>query len=312
MVPAQGSDLVVGIASSALFDLTTSDAVFRADGRQAYREHQLQHLDDPLEPGVAFPFVQRLLGLNDIPGASIDVIVMSRNSPETGLRVMRSIAHHKLGVTRAVFREGRSSYMFMPSFHMSLFLSANPDDVKQAVAAGHAAGTVLHGAVDEEDNQELRVAFDFDGVLADDSSEQIFAAEGLPRFADNEQEHSADALPTGPLAGFLRGLNRIQEAEDVLARNSAGYSPRLRISLVTARNAPAHERAINSLSQWGLHVDDAFFLGGLPKAEILNEIKPHLFFDDQRHNLDDDNLTAPAVHVPFGIRNQTDSTVWPN
>ena len=295
--------LVVGIASSALFDLTESQAVFQSEGVKAYRAYQQSRLREPLSPGIAFPFVQRLLSLNSIPGARIDVIVMSRNSPETGLRVMHSVEHHGLPITRAVFREGRSSYAFMPAFGMSLFLSANAADAAQAVANGLPAGTVLHGGVGTDDSKELRVAFDFDGVLADDSSESVYAEHGLETYTDHEREHAGEALPTGPLAPFLESLNQIQELEDELA-GAGDYSPRLRVSLVTARSAPAHERAINSLAQWGLRVDDAFFLGGLEKAPVINELAPHLFFDDQLRHLAQGDLTAPAVHVPFGVRNR--------
>lgn len=295
--------LVVGVASSALFDLTEGQAVFESAGVKAYRGYQQERLREPLSPGIAFPFVQRLLSLNSIPGAHIDVIVMSRNSPETGLRVMHSIAHHRLPITRAVFREGRSSYAFMPAFGMSLFLSANAEDVKQAVADGLPAGRVLHGGVGADDGKDLRVAFDFDGVLADDSSESVYAEHGLETYTDHERQHAGEALPPGPLAPFLESLNQIQELEDELAE-AGDYSPRLRVSLVTARSAPAHERAINSLAKWGLRVDDAFFLGGLEKAPIINELSPHLFFDDQLRHLAQDGLSAPAVHVPFGVRNR--------
>lgn len=302
-MPVEPAKLVVGIASSALFDLREGDQIFATRGVRAYRSYQAEHKDDPLAPGIAFPFVRRLLELNEIQTNLVDVIVMSHNSPQTGLRVTRSIEHHKLPIARAVFREGCSAYSFIPAFGMSLFLSANAEDVKKAVDAGHPAGQVLHGRAFDTDHHELRVAFDFDGVLGDDSSERVFKEEGIDGFIENERTKADTPLPKGPLVGFLRGLNHIQTIEDERAENDSSYLPRLRISLVTARSTPAYERAINSLQAWGLRVDDAFFLAGLPKTPVINELKPHLFFDDQYIHLGED-LASPAVHIPFGVRNK--------
>ena len=296
--------LTIGVASSALFDLTESDRVFREQGVAAYREHQEKRLDRPLPPGPALPFIRRLLGLNDVLDEAVDVIVLSRNSAESGLRVMRSISSAGLPITRAAFREGRTAYEFMPALEMSLFLSANHDDVSEAIANGHPAGTVLRGSSHPDPGKELRIAFDFDGVLADDSSERVFRQEGPGRYARHEAELNDAPLSPGPLAPFLAGLNRIQEEETTLTSRDPGYESRLRISLVTARSTPAHERAVNSLRDWGLKVDDAFFLGGLPKAPVLEVLSPHMFFDDQRQHLDR-ALRTPSVHVPFGVANET-------
>ena len=295
--------LTIGVASSALFDLTESERVFREQGVAAYREHQEKRLDRPLPAGPALPFIRRLLGLNDVLADAVDVIVLSRNSAESGLRVMRSISSAGLPITRAAFRDGRPAFEFMPALEMSLFLSANHDDVSEALASGHPAGTVLRGSMMPEVGRELRIAFDFDGVLADDSSERMFRQEGLGRYAQREAELADVPLSPGPLAPFLAGLNRLQEEETALSSQDSSYEPRLRISLVTARSAPAHERAVNSLHSWGLKVDDAFFLGGLPKAPILEVLNPHMFFDDQRDNLDR-TLRTPSVHVPFGVANE--------
>ncbi|MDO5084393.1 5'-nucleotidase [Arachnia propionica] len=291
--------MTLGVASSALFDLSESDAVFQQEGPEAYRHHQREHLDDPLPAGSAQPFIRRLLGLNRVVQDAVDVIVMSRNSPETGLRVMRSIETAGLPISRALFREGRSSFEFMPSLGMSLFLTSHADDVTAALRAGHPAGRVVAGQVDDEGGEELRVAFDFDGVLADDSSERIYQEDGLTRFTAHETAMSTEPLPQGPLAGFLQGLNRIQAAEAGLE----GHTPLLRIALVTARSAPAHERAVNSLLAWGLRVDEAFFLGGRDKGRVLDVLRPHIFFDDQERNLQGLKGT-PAVHIPFGVANQ--------
>ncbi|MFD7556369.1 MULTISPECIES: 5'-nucleotidase [unclassified Streptomyces] len=299
--------LVIGIASSALFDLTDGDTVFREQGEDAYRTHQEDHVDDVLAAGVAFPFVRRLLSLNDLADPVdplVEVIVLSRNDPDTGLRVMRSIAAHGLRISRAVFRQGRPSHRFMPALNMSLFLSANGSDVREAVAEGMPAGHVLATErVDDDTDRELRIAFDFDGVVADDSSERIYQDAGIAEFRAHEVLNVTTAHDPGPLKDFLAGINRIQRREDEERRRNSDYRPRLRVSLVTARDAPAHERAVRSLKQWGLRVDDAFFLGGVDKAAVMRALDPHIFFDDQVAHLNGTAPATPSVHVPFGVVN---------
>lgn len=290
MAPSLENLLVVGIASSALFDLTDSDAVFQSEGEQAYRAYQEAHLDEPFAPGVAFPFIRRLLRLNDI-GPLVEVIVLSRNSPDTGLRILRSAAHHGLTITRAIFTEGRAPHEFMPALNMSLFLSANENDVRRATAANLPAGQVLKSSFKDDDDPALRIAFDFDGVLADDAAERVYQAGGLDQFQQHEATNVVTPLDPGPLRNFLAGLNRVQRRSE----------NRVRVSVVTARSAPAHERAVNSIKAWGLTVNDAFFLGGLEKAPILDVLKPHIFFDDQRRHL---IQTVPCVHIPFGVTNE--------
>lgn len=299
---------MIGIASSALFDLQVSDSIFRKEGEEAYRTYQEEHIDDPLAPGVAFTFIERLLSLNEIaaPGEPpfVEVIVLSQNDPDTGLRVMRSIAHHGLPVTRAVFMQGRSPHKFMPAFKMSLFLSANAADVRDAVELGYPAGQVLANRSLGDSGQDLRIAFDFDGVLADDSSERIMKSGGLEAFHSHEVEHRDEALPRGLLRDLLAGINRIQRREESLRREDPAYRLRVHISMVTARNAPSHERAIRSLKDWGVTVNDAFFLGGVEKADVLEILKPHLFFDDQASHLVEASKVVPSVHVPFGVTNE--------
>ena len=305
--------LVVGVASSALFDLEASDAVFRRDGEQKYREYQRDHLDDALAPGVAFPFIRRLLALNDLSGDErlVEVVVLSRNDPETGLRVMRSVEHHGLDITRAIFMQGRSPYRFMEPLRMSLFLSANEADVREAIRMGLAAGRVVGRAaddgraVDDDGGTDLRIAFDFDGVLADDSSERLYQEGTLEAYQANESALADVPLPKGPLAAFLEKINHIQRIED--AKHDAdpgGYERRVRVAVVTARSAPAHERAINSIHQWGLRVNDAFFLGGIDKGPVLGVLQPHIFFDDQRRHVDTASRSTPSVHIPFGQLNE--------
>lgn len=305
--------LVVGVASSALFDLDASDAVFRRDGEQKYREYQRDHLDDALGPGVAFPFIRRLLALNDLSRDErlVEVVVLSRNDPETGLRVMRSVEHYGLDITRAIFMQGRSPYRFMEPLRMSLFLSANEADVREAIRMGFAAGRVVGraaddgSAVDDDGGTDLRIAFDFDGVLADDSSEKLYQEGTLEAYQANESALADVPLPKGPLAAFLEKINHIQRIED--AKHDAdpgGYERRVRVAVVTARSAPAHERAINSIHQWGLRVNDAFFLGGIDKGPVLGVLQPHIFFDDQRRHVDTASRSTPSVHIPFGELNE--------
>ncbi|MDX3696714.1 5'-nucleotidase [Streptomyces europaeiscabiei] len=299
--------LVVGIASSALFDLAEADAVFRDQGEEVYRAYQEEHLDDTLDKGVAFPFIRRLLSLNDLsPGDPlVEVIILSRNDPDTGLRVMRSIQSHGLPISRAIFMQGRSPYRFMPALNMSLFLSANEDDVREAVTLGLPAGRVLGPAVaDEGDDQDLRIAFDFDGVIADDASEQVYQADGIESFRFHEAANAATPHDPGPLRDFLVGVNRLQRREEEQRAVDAEYKIRVHVSLVTARDAPAHERPVRSLKNWGVTVNNAFFLGGIDKSTIMEVLKPHIFFDDQVGHLTGTARSTPSVHVPFGKINE--------
>ena len=298
--------LVVGVASSALFDLEESDAVFRNKGEEKYREYQREHIDDVLEPGVAFPFIRRLLALNDLSEDErlVEVVILSRNDPETGLRVMRSVEHHGLDITRAIFMQGQSPYRFMEPLRMSLLLSANEEDVREAISLGFAAGHVVGHGVADDGGTDLRIAFDFDGVLADDSAEQVYQEGGLEEYQRNETALANEAIPKGPLADFLGKINRIQGIEDARSVDDpGGYRRRVRVGVVTARSAPAHERAINSIRKWGLRVNDSFFLGGIDKGPILGVLQPHIFFDDQRRHVDAASHSTPSVHIPFGELN---------
>jgi 5'-nucleotidase len=303
--------LVVGVASSALFDLDESDAFFRDHGEVAYREYQDQHIAETLPKGVAFPFIQRLLRLNDLrPGDPlVEVIVLSRNDADTGLRVMRSIADYNLDMTRAIFTQGVAPYDYIGALDMSLFLSSNRPDVDAAIASGFPAGHVLPSQAEYEDSDAtLRIAFDFDGVLADDSSERVYKSDGLVEYMEHETTHRGEALEPGLLKPLLVDLNRIQSLEEERRLEDALYQPRLRIALVTARSAPAHERAVHSLRQWGVRVNDAFFLGGIEKARILKVLRPHLFFDDQDIHLTGAAEHIAGVHVPYGVANEIVAT----
>jgi len=302
------SRLVIGLASSALFDLTESDEVFRTQGEDAYRAYQRENQRVPLEPGVAFAFIHRLLSLNELNPEEplVEVILLSRNDPDTGMRVMDSIKRHKLNISRALFLQGGAPQRYIAPLSIALFLSANQADVQQAILAGHPAGQVLAGAVPgDTDSGELRIAFDFDGVIADDAAEAVFHAHGqLDEFHEHEQKLIDVPHSPGPLAQFLKKLSTIQEIEQKRLSSDPQYKQKLKISIVTARNAPSHERVVNTMRAWGISVNEAFFLGGVEKRLVLEVLQPHIFFDDQRLHLDAAAGTLPCVHIPFGVRNQ--------
>lgn len=298
--------LVIAVASSALFDLTESDSVFRAQGVQAYKDYQQKHINDAFEKGVAFPFISRLLRLNkSFPDEQpIEIILMSRNSPETGMRVFNSIKHYGINISRAGFSSGSSHFQYLPAFNVSLFLSANEIDVINALNNGIAAGRVLNQiVVDDEEDTELRLAFDFDGVLADDEAEKIYKeTNSLETYHQYETEHALEPLNNGPVIELLKKISFYQKLEQRKEIQEKNYKRIIKTAIVTARNAPAHERMINTLNHWNVDVDEAFFLGGIDKVRILNIMKPHIFFDDQMVHLDHIDK-IPAVHIPFGVAN---------
>lgn len=301
--------LVIGLASSALFNLEESDSIFRNKGEEEYRKYQRENQNIPLEQGIAFPFIQKLLSINQINPNDplIEVILLSRNDPDTGLRVMKSIEHYNMGITRALFLQGRDPSRYINALSIDLFLSANELDVKQAIWAGYPAGQVLKSNSLYDDlinDPELRIALDFDGVIIDDEAEKVFATGGLSQFHEHEQQHVNEVHKAGPLAGFLKKLSKIQIEENKYSQNNAHYKPMIRISIVTARNAPAHERVINTMREWDIIVNEAFFLGGIEKSKILQVLNPHIFFDDQKLHLDSTSKILPSVHIPFGIRNE--------
>lgn len=293
-----------------MFDLRESDAVFRAQGEEPYRKFQQENLDNPLAKGIAFSFIRRLLSLNDLstdPAKDplVEVVLLSKNDPDTGLRVMKSIEHYGLGITRAIFMQGQAPYEYIPALNIALFLSGNADDVTAAIAASYPAGQVLDSAiVDDERDTGLRIAFDFDGVLADDESETVMQnTQDVSKFHEHEVKNMMQPHNPGPLQQFLIRVAKIQSVEEERRRADATYKNRLRISVVTARNAPSHERALNTLKSWGVMPNDAFFLGGIEKHNVLGVLKPHIFFDDQSGHLATASSVAPSVHIPFGVTN---------
>jgi 5'-nucleotidase len=298
--------LVIAVASSALFDLTESDSIFKAQGLKAYKEYQNKNVKNPFNKGVAFPFIKRLLSLNThFPEEKpVEVILMSKNSPETGLRAFNSITHYGLDITRAGFTSGQPHFKYLPSFNTSLFLSANKSDVDDAIAHKLAAGMVLNTTViDDANDNELRIAFDFDGVLADDESEKIYQKDGLPTYQQYESERSDIPHNAGPVIDLLKKISFYQKLETRKAEQDESYKPMLKTAIVTARNAPVHARMITTLNSWGIDINEAFFLGGIDKSRVLNVMRPHIYFDDQMGHLDHlDKI--PAVHIPFGVINK--------
>lgn len=309
--------LVISVASSALFDLSESHRIFVDEGVDAYRRYQEEKIDEPFPKGVAFPFIRRFLGINKaFPEQSpVEVVLLSRNSPETGLRIFRTIRHYGLEIKRAGFTAGRSPHEYVPAFNASLFLSANKEDVQNAIDAQYPAGVVLQSDVDDDEtDKELRVAFDFDGVIADDEAEAVFKRNNnLDEFQNHEAERQAIPHQPGPLADLFQKLSSMQKLEDERRKEDSTYQKILRIAIVTARSAPAHERVVTTLKEWGVSPDEAFFLGGMEKERILNILKPHMFFDDQLSHLQSSAGNIPMVHIPFGIanRNPTNHSTGP-
>lgn len=295
--------LVVAIASSAILTLDGARDAFREGGVEAYRAFQREHQDEPLAKGPAFAFIKRLLSFNrrfpDV--APVEVVLISHNDPDTGLRVFNTLEHYGLDVTRSAFITGAAPHLYMDAFNASLFLSKNVRDVEAAIAAGYPAGTVLPSVLnDDEDDPTLRIAFDFDGVLADSSSEAVYREKGLAAFQEYEREHASVPCLPGPLADLFRKLGRLRALEAARAAAEPGYKPMLETSIVTARGVPAHVRVVNTLRNWDITVDRAFFLGGVDKGRILSVLRPHIFFDDQEHpHLDVARDFSPSVHIPI-------------
>lgn len=284
--------LVVGISSRALFDLEEENKIFDKEGLEAYSEYQLRHEDNVLGKGTAFPLVQALLKLNEGRADTIvEVVVMSRNSPETGLRIFNSLDHHKLPLTRAALTGGESLARYLGAFKVDLFLSKDQSDVQEAVNAGVAAARVYDPPPGfEPDTETVRIAFDYDGVLVSEESELIYQAEGLEAFQEHERENATVPLPEGPFKKLLGILSEIQKEGDP-------EDPQVRIAVVTARNRPAHERMIRTLRHWGVKVNSAFFMGGVPKNDVLAAFRAHIFFDDQDLHLA--SSSVPVARVPY-------------
>jgi 5'-nucleotidase len=291
--------LTVAISSRALFDLGASNAVFESDGLEAYRQYQIDHEDDVLEPGEAFNFVKKLLRINELlDKPRVEVILLSRNSADTGLRIFNSIKAYDLDITRAAFCGGASPYRYIRAFRCSLFLSTQPDDVSHALEHGVAAATLLGRAAGARSpTEDLRLAFDGDSVVFSDEAEQVYQAKGLDAFAAMEVASAARPLEGGPFKDFLAALHTLQ-------REFTGQPCPIRTALVTARGAPAHERVIRTLRAWDIRLDESLFLGGMDKTEFLRAFGADVFFDDQSQHCERASVHLTAGHVPHGIANR--------
>lgn len=299
--------LVVGVSSNALFNLQREDEIFRTEGIVAYRSYQIQNRNKQLEIGSAYPFVKRFLSINDhYPDSQpIEVVLLSKNSPETGVRIFNAIRKYQLNISRGAFTSGDSPYKYIPAYNVSLFLSNNEEDVTNAIRVGFPAGRFINTTITTDDeSSELRVAFDFDGVIANDEAEQVYQEHGIAAYYKYETEHVTEPQRPGPLADFFKKLSYFQKLEIKKQDEDPSYKRILKIAIITARNSPAHERAINTLKAWGVTVDDLFLLGGIDKSRILEVLKPHLFMDDQMYHLDPSLTNIPLVHIPFGKLNK--------
>ena len=287
--------LVIGISSRALFDLETENRIFEEEGLAAYEDYQVLHEKDVLPRGPAFPLVRAFLELNSLQkDRLVEVIIMSRNSPNTSLRIFNSIDHYGLDITRAALTGGAPTAPYLKPFETDLFLSAYRPDVQDAINSGIAAGMILTGTSPERDpSGQIRIAFDGDAVLFSPDSERIFQTEGLPAFEAHERENADVPMEEGPFANFLMTIAHIQ------SRFADRESSPIRTALVTSRNAPAHERAIKTLRQWGVRVDEAFFLGGVSKQEVLSAFGAHIFFDDQPAHAEPASKYVPSAVVPY-------------
>ena len=301
--------LVVAVSSRALFDLEKEHQLFEKEGYEAFKDYQVEHCDDPLQPGVAFPFVKRLIGLNAFfPDLEpFRVVALSRNSPVTARPFFNSCRHYNLPIDAGAFTSGQSTLPYISAFKVSLFLSANAQNVTHAIEAGLPGGLVLPGQMldADEDDKTLRIAFDFDGVLADDEAEREYQKEGLKAFQKLELEKAQTPHAPGPLMDLFAKLSKFQRLDSQRRGKSDPYfKPAIRISIVTSRGAQSEERLITTLKTFGMSAAELFLLDGLDKTPILEAIRPHIFFDDQARNLESTHTKIPSVLVPFGIHNE--------
>jgi len=289
--------LVVAISSRALFNMEEENKLFESGDPEGYMKLQLDRLDVPAQPGIAYSLVKKLLRFNDDGVERVEVVILSRNDPVSGMRVFRSGGAAGIKLQRGVFTQGRPPYGYLRPLGAHLFLSVNVEDVREALNAGFPAARVLVESVHASDAwpNEVRIAFDGDAVLFSDEAERVFQAEGLDAFQKHELSKAAQPLPEGPFKPLLAALHRLQR--------TASPTMRIRTALVTARSAPAHERAIRTLMNWNIRVDEAMFLGGLPKGEFLREFEPDFFFDDQTGHVDAAARHVPSGHVSSGISN---------
>jgi 5'-nucleotidase len=290
-------NLVIAISSRALFDMRESHRVYEEQGLDAYAAYQIAHEDEPLAPGEAFGFVRKLLDLNARFDAGVEVVLLSRNSADTGLRVFNSIEHHQLSITRAAFCGGDAPWRYITAFGCHLFLSTEAEDVRHALDNGVAAATLVSHGTTKSSNAQLRVAFDGDAVLFSDEAERIYKQEGLEAFTASERASAKQPLSGGPFRGFLGALHDLQQS-------APEHESPIRTALVTARSAPAHERVIRTLRAWNVRIDESIFLGGMDKSAFLKAYQADVFFDDQASHCASASAHVATGHVPHGVANQ--------
>ena len=290
--------LVIAISSRALFNLDDSHQVYEREGLQAYSEYQVAREEEPLQPGEAFPLVHKLLRLNERLGedSQVEVVLLSRNSADTGLRVFNSIQHYKLDISRAAFCGGESPWRYINAFGCQLFLSNEAEDVRYALDCGVAAATLVSSKGGGTDSDLLRFAFDGDAVLFSDEAERVYKSEGLEAFTASEKAAAREPLGGGPFKPFLAALQQLQQSFP------ATEAP-IRTALVTARSAPAHERVIRTLRAWNIRIDESIFLGGLNKTDFLKAYQADVFFDDQPMHCESASSHIATGHVPHGVAN---------
>lgn len=307
--------IVVGISSRALFDLTKENRIFEEQGVDSYCAYQVAHENEILKPGVGFPLVKALLELNKLQEGTerVEVIIMSRNSPDTSLRIFNAIRHYRLGITRSVLTSGSSLAPYLKAFKTDLFLSMCEEDVQAAVDAGIAAGILCGNTAgksgesgevaDRGEKGPIKIAFDADSVIFSDEAERIFQRNGLHAFEENERVNARKPLMEGPFANLVKVISSLQKE----------FSPEevpIRTALVTARCAPAHERVIRTLREWGVRIDEAFFLGGIEKKEVLKAFGAHIFFDDQSIHTISASEVVPAARVPIPIQKRAEKDAY--
>ncbi len=292
--------LVIGVSSRALFDLNRENEIFEQQGLEAYCQYQLEHENDVLKPGTGFALIDAILRINQIePGVRrTEVVIVSRNSADTSLRISNSIDHYRLDITRAAFTGGEPVAKYLNAFDVDLFLSATEEDVQAAVESGVAAGLIYDGPrrASADPLEQIRIAFDGDAVLFSKESEMIYQKQGLEAFIAHEKQNAQQPLPEGPFAKLLKTLSYLQFD---LKRKAGLDKPPIRTALVTARNSPAHERVIRTLRTWNVRIDETFFLGGVPKHKILESFSPHIFFDDQHLHCEGAAPVVPTARVPY-------------
>lgn len=295
--------LVIGISSRALFDLSKENEIYENQGLEAYCSYQLEHENDILQPGTGFALIEAMLKINqlDQQNRRTEVVIVSRNSADTSLRISNSIDHYNLDITRAAFTGGEPVAKYLNSFDVDLFLSATEEDVQAAVESQVASGLIYDSPSKNADKplDQIRIAFDGDAVLFSEESEVIYQEQGLEAFIEHEKHNAKLPLPEGPFAKLLKTLSYLQFQLDETVEGP----PPIRTALVTARNSPAHERVIRTLRAWNVRIDETFFLGGVPKDRILTSFLPHIFFDDQHRHCDSASKVVPTARVPLNNKN---------